>query len=152
MHCPSLHHATPLTTRPTASGTAATPSGSTLAQPTFKPTAHKHAHHLHSIPPREKSTCTFVIDRMLWVHGTLHPYLSFGRLNYIAGRTRFAQATAELSMTDRTGGPSLPNYAHRRRQENYEEKDELGSEGEDTGILTARSATRNDEEDYEPRI
>ena len=55
-------------------------------------------------------------------------------------------------MTDRTGGPSLPNYAHHRRQENYEEKDELGSEGEDTGVLTARSGTRNDEEDYEPRI
>ena len=37
-------------------------------------------HFLHSIPPREKSTRTLIIDHMLWVHG----------------RTRFAQARAEL--------------------------------------------------------
>ena len=42
-------------------------------------------------------------------------------------------------MTDRTGGPSSPNYAHRRRPENYEEEHELGSEGEDAGVLRARS-------------
>jgi hypothetical protein len=145
IHRPSLQHATP--TRSSASGTAATPSGSTLAQPAFKPPAHKHAHHLHSIPPREKSTRTLIIDHMLWVHGTLLPYLAFGCLNSIAARTRFAQARAELGMTDRTGGPSSPNYAHRRRPENYEEEDELGSEGEDTGVLKARSGARNDEED-----
>ncbi|KAG1736505.1 hypothetical protein EDB19DRAFT_1720654 [Suillus lakei] len=64
----------------------------------FKAPAHKHAHHLHSIPPREKSTRTLIIDHMLWVHG----------------RTRFTQARAELGMTDRTGGPSSPNYRHPR--------------------------------------
>ena len=64
-----------------------------------------------------------------------------------AGRTRFAQARAELSMTDRTGGPSSPNYAHRQRPENCEEEDELRSEGEDTEVLKARSGARNDEED-----
>ncbi|KAF8871847.1 hypothetical protein CPB84DRAFT_1635481, partial [Gymnopilus junonius] len=41
--------------------------------------ARKHAHHLHSIPPQEKSTRTLIIDYMLWVHG----------------KTRFAQARAE---------------------------------------------------------
>ncbi len=35
----------------------------------YKAPAHKHAHHLHSIPPREKSTRTLIIDHMLWVHG-----------------------------------------------------------------------------------
>ena len=50
-------------------------------------------------------------------------------------------------MTDRTGGPSSPNYAHRRRPENYEEEDELGSEGEDAEVLKARSGARNDEEE-----
>ena len=28
----------------------------------FRAPAHKHAHHLHSIPPREKSTRTLIID------------------------------------------------------------------------------------------
>ena len=46
-------------------------SSSNLAQSSFRAPAHKHAHHLHSIPPREKSTRTLIIDHMLWVHGTL---------------------------------------------------------------------------------
>ena len=56
-----------------------------------------------------------------------------------AGRTRFAQARAKLSMTDCTAGPSSPNHAHCRRPENCEEEEELGSEGEDAGVLKARS-------------
>ena len=56
----------------------------------------------------------------------------------LPGRTRFAQARAELGMTDRTGGPSSSNYTHRQRPENYEEEDEVGSEGEDAGNLKAR--------------
>ncbi|KAL0953157.1 hypothetical protein HGRIS_004420 [Hohenbuehelia grisea] len=91
--------------------------------PGFKAPAHKHAHHLHSIPPREKSTRTLIIDHMLWVHG----------------RTRFAQARAELGMTDRTGGPSSLHYAHRQRPENYEEDDEVGSEGEEADYLKTRA-------------
>ncbi|KAF9447400.1 hypothetical protein P691DRAFT_760802 [Macrolepiota fuliginosa MF-IS2] len=91
--------------------------------PTFRAPAHKHAHHLHSIPPREKSTRTLIIDHMLWVHA----------------RTRSAQARAELGMTDRTGGPSSPNYTHRRRPENYDEEDEVLSEGEDLLFLQSRS-------------
>ena len=59
---------------------------------------------------------------------------------------RVAQAIAELSMIDRTGGPSLPNYAHCRSPEYYEEEDKLKSEGEDVGVLKARSGARNDEE------
>ena len=97
------------------------------------------------LPPREK-TRTLMIDRM-WVHGTLHPYLTFGCLDSIAGKTRFAQAGAELSMTHRTGDPSSPNYAHCRRPENCEEEDQLGSEGEDVGVLKGRSVARNNEED-----
>ncbi|KAH7915600.1 hypothetical protein BJ138DRAFT_1141249 [Hygrophoropsis aurantiaca] len=101
----------------------------------FKAPAHKHAHHLHSIPPREKSTRTLIIDHMLWVHA----------------RTRFAQARAELGMTDRTGGPTSSNYRHRERPETYEEEEEHASEGEDVRILKAREGgpahTHNDDED-----
>ncbi|KNZ72163.1 hypothetical protein J132_04444 [Termitomyces sp. J132] len=73
---------------------------------------------------------------MLWVHG----------------RTRFAQARAELGMTDRTGGPSSPNYSHRRRPENYSEEADEGSEGEDAVKLKARTGDPsnphgNEEED-----
>lgn len=89
----------------------------------FRAPAHKHAHHLHSIPPREKSTRTLIIDHLLWVHA----------------RTRFAQARAELGMTDRTGGPSSANHAHRERPENYEEDEEVFSDGEDIFTLVARS-------------
>ncbi|KAH7920237.1 hypothetical protein BV22DRAFT_1040074 [Leucogyrophana mollusca] len=101
----------------------------------FKAPAHKHAHHLHSIPPREKSTRTLIIDHMLWVHA----------------RTRFAQARAELGMTDRTGGPTSSNYRHRERPETYEEEEEQASDGEDVRILKAREGgpghTHNDDED-----
>ncbi|KAJ3491336.1 hypothetical protein NLJ89_g11348 [Agrocybe chaxingu] len=109
--------------------------GATIPQTSFRAPAHKHAHHLHSIPPREKSTRTLILDHMLWVHG----------------RTRFAQARAELGMTDRTGGPSSPNYVHRRRPENYEEDEEEGSEGEEVEALRARAGgpghPHNDEEE-----
>ncbi|KAL1724566.1 hypothetical protein EV715DRAFT_245136, partial [Schizophyllum commune] len=50
----------------------------------FRAPAHKHAHHLHSIPPREKSTRTLILDHILWVHAL----------------TRLAQARAELGMSD----------------------------------------------------
>ncbi|EIN09937.1 hypothetical protein PUNSTDRAFT_52077 [Punctularia strigosozonata HHB-11173 SS5] len=86
---------------------------------TFKAPAHKHAHHLHSIPPREKSTRTLIIDHMSWIHG----------------RTRFAQARAELGMTDRTGGPISTHYVQRERPENYDEDDDIDSEGEDVDVL-----------------
>ncbi|KAF8972273.1 hypothetical protein BDZ97DRAFT_1783990 [Flammula alnicola] len=119
----------------TAPATFVSGSSSSLPQSSFRAPAHKHAHHLHSIPPREKSTRTLIIDHMLWVHG----------------RTRFAQARAELGMTDRTGGPSSPNYIHRRRPESYEEEDEDGSEGEDLVTLKARAKDphhpHSDEED-----
>jgi hypothetical protein len=99
---------------------------------TFKAPAHRHARHLHSIPPKEKSTRTLIIDHMLWVHG----------------RTRFAQARAELGMTDRTGGPSSANYVHRERPENFEEDEEELSDGEDAHILDAREGDiNNDDED-----
>ncbi|KAI0077091.1 hypothetical protein K474DRAFT_1643936 [Panus rudis PR-1116 ss-1] len=42
-------------------------------------------------------------------------------------------------MTDRTGGPTSSNYTHRERPENYEEDEEVYSEGEDITSLVARS-------------
>lgn len=104
----------------------------------FKAPAHKHAHHLHSIPPREKSTRTLIIDHMLWVHA----------------RTRFAQARAELGMADRTGGSHSPNYTHRERPENYDEDEDVYSEGEDVVSLTARSGGpgHTHEEDEDERL
>jgi len=116
------------------------PTAPLIAPSSFKPPAHKHAHHLHSIPPREKSTRTLIIDHMLWAHA----------------RTRFAQARAELGMSDRTGGPSSPNYAYRERPEQYEEDEEVVSDGEDAGMLKAREGgsggTRlDDEEDRRQR-
>ncbi|KAF9037512.1 hypothetical protein BJ165DRAFT_1416868 [Panaeolus papilionaceus] len=108
---------------------------SSKSQTVFRAPAHKHAHHLHSIPPREKSTRTLIIDHMLWVHG----------------RTRFSQARAELGMTDRTGGPNSPHYSHRHRPENYDEDDEEGSEGEEVAALIARAGgpdhPHNDDEE-----
>ena len=94
---------------------------------TFRAPAHRHAHHLHSIPPREKSTRTLIVDHMLSVHA----------------RTRFSQARAELGMTDRTGGPNSVNYAHRTRPERYEEDDEEGSEAEELTALKARTGDPN---------
>ena len=52
-------------------------------------------------------------------------------------------------MTDRTGGPSSSNYTHRRRPENYEEEEEIGSEGEDVTPLKARSDTSSQLNDTE---
>src|ERR1700722_98238 len=101
---------------------SATHQISSSPKTTFKAPAHKHAHHLHSIPPREKSTRTLIMDHMLWVHG----------------RTRFAQARAELGMTDRTGGSFSPNYVHRQRPENFEEEDEAQSDGEEVNALMAK--------------
>ncbi|KAI0719386.1 hypothetical protein C8T65DRAFT_54127 [Cerioporus squamosus] len=41
-------------------------------------------------------------------------------------------------MTDRTGGSSSSNYQHRERPENYEEEEEVYSDGEDYRVLSAR--------------
>lgn len=117
-----------------------TPTSSSVAarqnpQSVFRPPAHKHAHHLHSIPPREKSTRTLIIDHLLWVHS----------------RTRFAQARAELGMTDRTGGSSSHNYVHRERPENFEEEDEVASDGECISILRHRSGWSADIDNEDAR-
>ena len=54
-------------------------------------------------------------------------------------------------MTDRTGGPSSPNYRHRERPESYDEDDEVSSDGENVEILSAREGgpghPHNDDED-----
>lgn len=59
------------------------------------------------------------------------------------GRTRFAQARAELGMTDKTGGPKSPNYIHRTRPEGYEEEEEEFSDGEEVPALKARTGDPN---------
>ncbi|TCD63737.1 hypothetical protein EIP91_004988 [Steccherinum ochraceum] len=114
------------------------PSGGQSGPTPFRAPAHKHAHHLHSIPPREKSTRTLIIDHSLWVHA----------------RTRFAQARAELGMTDRTGGAQASNYTHRERPENFEEEDEVDSDGEDIFSLVARAGGpgHTHEEDEDERL
>lgn len=75
---------------------------------------------------------------MLWVHA----------------RTRFAQARAELGMTDRTGGPLSSNYVHRERPEGYEEEEEAYSDGEDITTLVARAGGpgHTHEEDDDERL
>ena len=127
-------------------------ASSSLPQTSFRAPAHKHAHHLHSIPPREKSTRTLIIDHMLWVHGKRLPCLDVCQANLHVGRTRFAQARAELGLTDRTGGPSSPNYIHRTRPESYEEEDEDGSEGEDVVTLKGRAGGHGENDAEEERI
>ncbi|KAH9033235.1 hypothetical protein EDB83DRAFT_2229374 [Lactarius deliciosus] len=97
--------------------------------PIFRAPAHKHAHHLHTIPPREKSTRTLIIDHLLWVHA----------------RTRFAQARAELAMTDRTGGSGSPNYAHRERPEHWDEDEEVPSDSDGTAA-GGPEQSRNEED------
>jgi hypothetical protein len=67
-------------------------------------------------------------------------------LLYTTARTRFAQARAELGLTNRTGGPQSPNYIHRTRPELCEEEDEEGSEGEDIVPLKAKTGGPDDEE------
>ena len=71
---------------------------------------------------------------------------------YIIGRTRFAQARAELGMTDRTGGVSSLNHLHRRRPENYEEDEEVGSDGENVAHLKARVGDPDNGDDEELRL
>jgi hypothetical protein len=54
-------------------------------------------------------------------------------------------------MTDLTGGPSSSNYKHQQRPENYEEDDEVGSEGEDVSHLKARLDPPNQYSDENER-
>lgn len=128
---PAFPSTQPVSRPPLPQSSPSAPAGPS----SFKAPAHKHAHHLHSIPPREKSTRTLIIDHMLWVHA----------------RTRFAQARAELGMTDRTGGPSSSHFRYRERPEQYDEEEEVPSDGEDVDQLKARAAghggTHNEDED-----
>jgi len=65
--------------RPRANTTLSTAASVASTSGAFKAPQHKHAHHLHSIPPREKSTRTLILDHLLWMHA----------------RTRLQQARAE---------------------------------------------------------
>ena len=96
---------------------------------------------------------------MLWVHGKglfLKKKCQFRERAYqilfclfSKARTRFAQARAELGLTNRMGGPQSPNYIHRTRPELCEEEDEEGSEGEDIVPLKARPGGPHLQDDEE---
>ncbi|TDL13235.1 hypothetical protein BD410DRAFT_847169, partial [Rickenella mellea] len=105
----------PVHSFPQSSGTATAPTTSSV----FKAPAHKHAHHLHSIPPREKSTRTLIIDHMLWLHA----------------RTRLQQARAELGMTVSIPDEAEPNSTTEKSMEDPE----LLSDGEDSAKLKFRT-------------
>ena len=92
-----------------------TPTTSAL---TSRAPEHRRAQNLHSITPPEKSTRTLIIDHLLWVHSV----------------TRFAQARAELAMTDRTGGPGTSNFERRERPEQWDEDEVVTSEGEQDDV------------------
>lgn len=66
----------PATVTSVAAGSGAQP----LRQ--FVAPAHPQSHHLHSLPPREKTTRTLILDHTAWRQG----------------RTRFAQGRCELGM------------------------------------------------------
>lgn len=57
----------------------------------YRAPEHKHAHHLHSIPPREKTAKTLILDHMLWQHM----------------RARFLQARSELGLSPASSQPHL---------------------------------------------
>ncbi|KAL1740188.1 hypothetical protein HDZ31DRAFT_85556 [Schizophyllum fasciatum] len=95
----------------------------------FRAPAHKHAHHLHSIPPREKSTRTLILDHILWVHAL----------------TRLAQARAELGMSDLCPAPpqdDAPGPYNPLRPESYAHA-ALESDGEEDSLVTLRSRVGN---------
>ena len=75
--------------------------------------------------------------------------MAYQFVTYSTARTRFAQARAELGLTNRMGGPQSPNYIHRTRPELCEEEDEEGSEGEDIVPLKARSGGPHLQDDEE---
>ncbi|EDR05758.1 uncharacterized protein LACBIDRAFT_329316 [Laccaria bicolor S238N-H82] len=121
IHRPSLHLATPLATRPLASGCCHS------KRPNSRP-AHFQASGTQACSPspldpspREEHTHveTLIFDHMLWQ--LMGPW-------YAAPGER---ALLRLDPTVRTGGPPSSNHAHRRRPENYEEEDKLGTEDED---------------------
>ncbi|GJJ08037.1 hypothetical protein Clacol_002244 [Clathrus columnatus] len=63
-------------------------SSSKTAPKQFIAPAHPQSHHLHTLPPREKTTRTLILDHTAWRHG----------------RTRFAQGRCELGMRVRIKG------------------------------------------------
>ncbi|TFY74689.1 hypothetical protein EWM64_g9323 [Hericium alpestre] len=149
---PSSSPSRPLANINGTSYAAPQPPSTPSNPPLYRAPAHKHAHHLHTIPPREKSTRTLIIDHLLWVHA----------------RTRFAQARCELAMTDRSSPaptaadrnalrvPSsrpaaLSSTHNRERPETFDEDDEAPSDGEDVSVLLARAGgpghPHDDEED-----
>jgi len=109
----------------------------TISALTFRAPPHTRAHHLHSIPPRKKSTRTLIIDHLLWVHAV----------------TRFAQARAELSMTDRTGGPRTSNFERRERPEQWDENEQDDMDGREIHSPSGESEHVDDQdEEKRPEI
>lgn len=121
-----------LTASPARPRTAAEISTDDRSFTRFRAPAHKHAHHLHSIPPREKSTRTLILDHILWVHAL----------------TRLAQARAELGMTNLCPpSPQEASTSHQPpynplRPESYAHA-ALESDGEEDSLVTLRSRVGN---------
>ena len=101
----------------------------------YKAPAHKHAHHLHSIPPREKTAKTLILDHMLWQHI----------------RARFLQARSELGLPPTltpqqqqlpwiSTSPTIFTSPLRARRasgaSNVSSQRDLDDEGEDADIVT----------------
>jgi hypothetical protein len=101
----------------------------------YKAPAHKHAHHLHSIPPREKTAKTLILDHMLWQHI----------------RARFLQARSELGLPptltpqqqqslQSSSSPTIstsPLQAHRASGASGDDSQpDLDDPGEDEDIIT----------------
>jgi hypothetical protein len=86
--------------------------------------------HLHSIPPREKST------------RTSSSTTSSGRM--------LVSTSLRLAMTDRTGGPGTPNFVHRERPEQWDEEEEIPSDGEHADLDGRAFRVRSAGPDHAP--
>lgn len=86
---------------PTTTSTVTAPAPASIitdavGSVSYKAPAHKHAHHLHNIPPREKTAKTLIVDHMLWQHT----------------RARFLQARSELGLS-----PALTLQRQQQKQQ-----------------------------------
>ena len=124
----------------------ATTTEQTKPQPSpYKALQHKHAHHLHSIPPREKSTRTLIIDHMLWIHT----------------RARLQQARAELGMKvsvkdvkkpDVPDGHSGFNFNFNEESESSDGSGSGFDSGDAEGLLAVKFGAKDRERDMRSHI
>jgi hypothetical protein len=68
--------------------------------PTAPPVASKHAHHLHSIPPRQKSTKSLILDHLLWLH-------ALARIAHVGAELGMSVIRDDGEAENERGGTSL---------------------------------------------